>query len=100
MKDHIVGRYRGFVIEARTEPRTIRLSDRVVLRYCVTWSVRNRTSKQKVIGDFAGPVMYDLESIAFTCVDRRARGFIDAMLADDGPAAPNLARVSRNIGTP
>ena len=88
MKDHIVGRYRGFVIEACTETRTIRLSDGVALRYCVTWSVRNRTSKQKVIGDFAGPVMYDLESIAFTCVDRRARGFIDAMLADGAEQMP------------
>jgi hypothetical protein len=82
MKDHIVGRYRGFVIEACTETRTIRLSDGVALRYCVTWSLRNRASKQNVIGDLADPVMYDSESVALTCVDRRARAYIDAMLAD------------------
>jgi hypothetical protein len=39
-------------------------------------------SKQKIIGDFADPVIYDSDSIALTCVDRAARAFIDAMLAD------------------
>jgi hypothetical protein len=88
MKDHIVGRYRGFVIEARTEPRTIRLSDGVALRYCVTWSLRPRKSKQKVIGDLADPIMYESESVALTSVDRRARAFIDAMLADGAEQMP------------
>ena len=88
MKTHIVGRYRGFVIEACTEPRTIRLSDEVALRYCVTWSLRTRTSKQKVIGDLADPVMYASESFAITSVDRRARAFIDAMLADGAEQMP------------
>jgi hypothetical protein len=82
MKDHIVGRYRGFVIEARISPRTVRLSDGAAIRYSVTWSLRSRTSKQKIIGDFADPVMYDSESVALTCVDRRARAFIDAMQTD------------------
>ncbi|SDR61780.1 hypothetical protein SAMN05445850_7957 [Paraburkholderia tuberum] len=38
MKHHIVGRYRGFVIEAQMEPRTARLSDGIALTYRVTWS--------------------------------------------------------------
>ncbi|WP_087740098.1 hypothetical protein [Paraburkholderia piptadeniae] len=82
MKDHIVGRYRGYIIEACLEPRTIRFSDRVAPRYRITWWLRTRTSKQKVVGQFADPFIYDSESIALTCVDRRARAFIDAMLAD------------------
>lgn len=82
MKDHIVGRYRGFVIEARLEPRTIRLSDELALRYRVTWSLRKRTSKQDVIGSYADPLVYASESIAIVSVDRRARAFIDALLAD------------------
>jgi hypothetical protein len=82
MKHQIVGRYRGFVIEARIEQRTARSSDGVALRYRVSWSLRTVTSKQKIIGDFADPVIYDSDSIALTCVDRAARAFIDAMLAD------------------
>ncbi|MEM5440153.1 hypothetical protein [Paraburkholderia diazotrophica] len=82
MKHQIVGRYRGFVIEARMEPRTVRSSDGVALRYRVSWSLRTVTSKQKVIGDYADPVIYDSDSIALICVDRSARAFIDAMLAD------------------
>ncbi|SEK05508.1 hypothetical protein [Paraburkholderia diazotrophica] len=88
MKDHIVGRYRGFVIEARIEPRTIRSSDGFVLSYCVTWWLRTRTSAQTTtprrIGQFADPLMYESESIALTCIDRSARALIDAMLADGG----------------
>jgi hypothetical protein len=82
MKDHIVGRYRGYVIEARIERRTTRLLDGVAPRYCVTWSVRTRTSKQPVAGVLADPLTYDSESVALTSVDRKARAFIDAMLVD------------------
>jgi hypothetical protein len=82
MKDHIVGRYRGFVITARVEPRTIRLLDGVIVRYRVTWSLRRRRSTQKVTEDVADPIMYDSENAALTCVDRRARTFIDAMLGE------------------
>lgn len=82
MKHQIVGRYRGFVIEARIEQRTARSSDGVALRYRVSWSLRTVTSKQTIIGDFADPVIYDSDSIALTCADRAARAFIDAMLAD------------------
>ncbi|MEM5389896.1 hypothetical protein VSR68_41225 [Paraburkholderia phymatum] len=78
----IVGRYRGFAIEAHMEPRTVRSSDGVALRYRVAWSLHTRTLKEKVIGDFADPVIYDSESVALTCVDRNARTLIDAMLAD------------------
>jgi len=81
MKGHIVGRYRGYVIEARLEPRTIRLVDRVALKYRVSWSLRTRASRQNVTGDLTDPVMYDSESVAISSVDRRARAFIDAMLA-------------------
>ncbi|MGF6408753.1 hypothetical protein [Paraburkholderia sp. MM5482-R1] len=81
MKRHIVGRYRGFVIEAHMEPRTARLSDGIALTYRVTWSLRRRTRKQHVTGDFADPVTYDSESVALTCIDRDARALIDAMLA-------------------
>ncbi|MPW22216.1 hypothetical protein GCT13_36650 [Paraburkholderia sp. CNPSo 3157] len=82
MKHQIVGRYRGFVIEARIEPRTARSSDGIALRYRVSWSLRTGTSKQKIIGDFADPVIYDSDRIALTCVDREARALIDAMLAN------------------
>ncbi|MPW23047.1 hypothetical protein GCT13_41300 [Paraburkholderia sp. CNPSo 3157] len=81
MKVYIVGRYRGFVMRARIEPRTIRLSGELVVRYRVTWSLR-RTSQRDVIGDFAHPVMYASEGVAIASVDRRARAFIDAMLGD------------------
>ena len=82
MKDCIVGRYRGFIIEARIEPCTIRLFDGVALRYRVTWSLRRRTSKQNIAADVGDPVMCDSESAALTCVDRRARAFLDAMLEE------------------
>ncbi|SEJ74001.1 hypothetical protein [Paraburkholderia diazotrophica] len=82
MKHQIVGRYRGFVIEARIEPRTARSSDGLALRYRVSWSLRAVASKQRVLGDVADPVIYDSDSLALTCVDRAARALIDAMLAD------------------
>ncbi|MGF6416422.1 hypothetical protein [Paraburkholderia sp. MM5482-R1] len=78
MKHHIVGRYRGFVIEAHMEPRTARLSVGIAL----TWSLRRRTRKQHVTGDLADAVTYESESVALTCVDRKARALIDAMLAN------------------
>ena len=89
MKDRIVGRYRGFIIEARIEPCTIRLFDGVALRYRVTWSLRRRTSKQNIAADVGDPVMCDSESAALTCVDRRARAYIDAMLADGVEQTPD-----------
>ncbi|MBB5413532.1 hypothetical protein OKW40_000903 [Paraburkholderia sp. RAU6.4a] len=82
MKHHIVGRYRGFVIEAHMEPRTARLSVGIALTYRVTWSLRRRTRKQHVTGDLADAVTYESESVALTCVDRKARALIDAMLAN------------------
>ncbi|MEX3788061.1 hypothetical protein [Paraburkholderia sp. BR14374] len=82
MKRHIVGRYRGFVIEAHMEPRTARLSDGIALTYRVTWSLRRRTRKQHVTGDFADPVTYESESVALANIDREARALIDAMLAN------------------
>jgi hypothetical protein len=88
MKHHIVGRYRGFVIEAQMEPRTARLSDGIALTYLVTWSLRRRTQKQHVAGDFADPVTYESESVALSCVDREARALIDAMLAHHAELAP------------
>ena len=82
MKHHIVGRYRRFVIEAHMEPRTARLSDGMALTYRVTSSLRGTTQNQEITGDFAGPVTYESESIALTCVDREARALINAMLAN------------------
>ncbi|MCC8404888.1 hypothetical protein LJ655_23950 [Paraburkholderia sp. MMS20-SJTN17] len=84
MKHHIVGRYRGFVIEAHMERRTIRLSDGLALTYCVTWSLHSSTRKQEFTGQFADPVTYESESVALTSVDREARAVIDAMLANQG----------------
>ncbi|APA88737.1 hypothetical protein BJG93_25880 [Paraburkholderia sprentiae WSM5005] len=84
MKHHIVGRYRGFVIEAHIEPRTARLSDGIALTYRVTWSLRMRTRKQHVTGELADAVTYESESVALTCVDRKARALIDALLANQG----------------
>ncbi|MBB5447388.1 MULTISPECIES: hypothetical protein [unclassified Paraburkholderia] len=82
MKHHIVGRYRGFVIEAHLEPRAARFSDGIALTYRVTWSLRRRTRKQHVTGDLADAATYESESVALTCVDRKARALIDAMLAN------------------
>ncbi|OUL80878.1 hypothetical protein CA601_31905 [Paraburkholderia hospita] len=96
MKHQIVGRYRGFVIEARIELRTARSPDGVALKYRVSWSLRKVRSKQKIIGDFADPVIYDSDSIALTCVDRAARAFIDAMLAD-GFERASLSRFDGQI---
>jgi hypothetical protein len=84
MKHHIVGRYRGFVIEAYMEPRTVRMSDGIALTYRVTWSLRRSTRKQHVTVDPANPVTYESESVALTCVDRKARALIDVMLANQG----------------
>ncbi|WP_233858235.1 hypothetical protein [Paraburkholderia sp. HD33-4] len=84
MKHHIVGRYRGFVIEAHIEPRTARLSGAIALTYRVTWSLRRATRKQDVAGDFADATTYESESVALTCVDREARALIDDMLSRRG----------------
>ncbi|MBC8725328.1 hypothetical protein F6X37_28270 [Paraburkholderia sp. 31.1] len=64
------------------EPRTARLSVGIALTYRVTWSLRRRTRKQHVTGDLADVVTYESESVALTCVDRKARALIDAMLAN------------------
>ncbi|AXF05457.1 hypothetical protein [Paraburkholderia hospita] len=96
MKHQIVGRYRGFVIEARIELRTARSPDGVALRYRVSWSLRTGRSKEKIIGDFADPVIYDSDSIVLTCVDRAARAFIDAMLVD-GFERASLSRFDGQI---
>ncbi|OUL79145.1 hypothetical protein [Paraburkholderia hospita] len=96
MKHQIVGRYRGFVTEARIELRTARSPDGVALRYRVSWSLRIGRSKEKIIGDFADPVIYDSDSIALTCVDRAARAFIDAMLVD-GFERASLSRFDGQI---
>ena len=95
MKHQIVGRYRGFVIEARMEPRPVLSSNGVALRYRVSWSLRTVTSKQKVIGDVVDPVIYDSHSIALSCVDRAARILIDAMLAEGAELAPASRLQSR-----
>ncbi|EEA01867.1 hypothetical protein BH160DRAFT_2787 [Burkholderia sp. H160] len=84
MKHHIVGRYRGFVIEAHIEPRTARLSHGFALIYRVTWSLHRNTRTQDLTDDFADPVTYESESAALTCVDREARALIDARLANQG----------------
>ena len=88
MKHHIVARYRGFVIEAQMEPRTARLSDGIALTYRITWSLRRRTQKQHVAGDFADPVTYESESVAPSCVDREARALIDVVLAHHAEPTP------------
>ncbi|RZF27360.1 hypothetical protein EVC45_23335 [Paraburkholderia sp. UYCP14C] len=69
-------------------PRTARLSDGIALTYQVTWSLRGRTRKQDVTAEAAGPVTYESESVALTCVDREARALIDARLANHAAQAP------------
>jgi len=88
MKAHVVGRYRGFVIEARLEPRKARSSVGMALTYRVTWSLRRGTRNQDVTEDFADPVTYESESVALTCVDRKARALIDSMLAGHAEHMP------------
>ncbi|TFE37522.1 hypothetical protein E2553_39485 [Paraburkholderia dipogonis] len=48
MEHHIVGRYRGFVIEAHIEPREARLCGGIALTYRVTWSLRRMTRKPQL----------------------------------------------------
>ncbi|ACC71460.1 hypothetical protein Bphy_2285 [Paraburkholderia phymatum STM815] len=90
MKSHIIGRYRGFIIEARTQQRISRSSDALTATCHVTWHVRGLRPVKGVMGMFADPAAYPTESIAISSADRSARAFIDAMLdrdRDDRPSA-------------
>ncbi|RZF26549.1 hypothetical protein EVC45_27880 [Paraburkholderia sp. UYCP14C] len=64
------------------EPRAARSPNGIAPTYRVTWLLRRRTRDQDVTEDFADPITYESESVALTCVDRKARALIDARLAD------------------
>lgn len=88
MKGLIVGRYRGYVIEACVAPRATRAEDIATHKFQVSWRVRERNAVLKAIANPSETALHESEAAAIRSVDRSARACIDAMLDGDSLESP------------